>query len=118
MSHTKKALAIEALSFGLSVEKSAELSGVSRACVYKWLSQDDFKRDLRERQTEYFSRMSKRMTAITLKALEILEKSLDSRNESIRLRACGIALSSLRSISEITEFESRLSALEEKTFSR
>lgn len=112
MSNMKKALAIEALSAGLSVETSSEMAGVSRACVYKWLSQDDFKKDLQERQTEYFSRMSKRMTALTLKALETLEKSLDSRSESLRLRACGIVLSSLRSIAEITEFESRLSALE------
>lgn len=112
MSKTKKALALEVLSSGLSVEQAGEVAHVSRQCVYNWLSQDSFKQDLRKKQSEYFSRLSKRMTALTLKALEVLEKSLDSRNESIRLRACSIALSSLPGITALTDFEARLSALE------
>lgn len=112
MSKAKKELSLEFLASGLSVEKSSELAGVSRACIYKWLALEDFKNDLKERQKEYFSRLSKRLTGITLKALEVLEKSLDSKNESIRLRACGIALSSLRSVMELSDFEERISALE------
>jgi len=115
MSKTKRALALEALSSGLSVETSSEMAGVSRACIYNWMAREDFKKDLQERQREYFSRLSKRMTAITLKALEVLEKSLDSRNENIRLRACGVALSSLKSITEMTDFGQRITALEERT---
>jgi len=112
MSKTRKALALETLSFGLSVEKASEVSHVSRMTIYNWLKRDDFKNELKEKQCEYFSRLSKRMTAITLKALEVLEKSLDSRNESIRLRASSIAISNINTILSFTEIEKRLSALE------
>jgi len=54
------------------------------------------------------------MTALTFKALEVLEKSLDSRNENIRLRASGMLLSSLNVITALTDFEQRISALEKK----
>ena len=114
MSKTKKALALESLSSGLSVEKVSELAGVSRACIYNWLSQDSFRNDLRAKQSEYFSRLSKRMTALTFRALEVIEKSLDSRNEAIRLRASGLILSSLSIITAITDFEQRISALEKE----
>jgi len=114
MSKTKKLLALESLSSGLSVEKVSEISGVTRSCIYNWLSQDSFKNDLRAKQSEYFSRLSKRMTALTFKALEVLEKSLDSRNENIRLRASGMLLSSLNVITALTDFEQRISALEKK----
>lgn len=114
MSKTKKALALEALSAGLSVEKASELASISRACLYNWLSQDAFKNDLRAKQSEYFSRLSKRLTALTLKALDVIESALDSRNESIRLRASGIALSSISTITALSDFDSRLSALENK----
>jgi transposase-like protein len=112
MSKTKKALALEALSSGLSVEKVSEVSHVTRQTVYNWLSQEDFKTDLKEKQREYFSRLSKRMTSLTLKALDVIEECLRSRNESIRLRACGIALSGLNNVVSMTDFEERLSALE------
>ena len=114
MSKTKKLLALESLSSGLSVEKVSEISGVSRACVYNWLSQDSFKNDLRAKQSEYFSRLSKRMTSLTLRALEVIEKSLDSRNENIRLRASGLILSSLSVITALSDFEQRISALEKE----
>lgn len=114
MSKTKKALALESLSSGLSVETTSEMAGVSRACVYNWLSQDSFKNDLRAKQSEYFSRLSKRMTSLTFRALEVIEKSLDSRNEAIRLRSAGMLLSSLSIVTALTEFEARLSALEKE----
>jgi len=113
MSNTKKAIALEVLSSGMSVEKASEVAHVSRACVYKWLKDNGFQNDLNEKQREYFCRLSKRMTAITLKALEVIEKSLESRNENVRLRAAGIAVSNLPHIAEITEFEERLQILEQ-----
>jgi len=114
MSKTKRALAIEALSSGLSVEKASELSGVSRACVYKWLSLSDFQGDLQTRQAEYFSRLSKRITALTLNALGVLEKSLDSRDERIRLRASEIITARFPVILSLADFDARLTALENK----
>ena len=114
MSNTKKALAIEALSSGLSVEKASELSGVSRACVYKWLSLSDFQGELKEKQAEYFSRLSKRITALTFKALGVLENSIDSRDERIRLIASEIITARFPVILSLSDFETRLSALENR----
>jgi len=113
MSETKKALAFEALSSGLSIEKAGEVSHVSRQTIYNWLSQDDFKRELKARQREYFSQLSKRMTSLFMKALDVIEKSLDSRSEAMRLRASGLLISSYPHITEMTEFEERLSSLEQ-----
>jgi len=50
MSKTRKALALEVLSSGLSVEKASEVAHVSRQCIYNWLGQESFKKDLRQRQ--------------------------------------------------------------------
>ena len=113
MSQTKKALALEVLSSGLSVEKASEVAHVSRQCIYNWLSQESFKNELRQRQSVLFQSLSKRLVNITEKALQVLEDCLSSRNEAIRLRASGIALSSLKNVMELSDFEERLAALEE-----
>ena len=113
MSQTKKALALEVLSYGQSVEKASEVSQVSRQTVYNWLSQESFKNELRERQSVLFQSLSKRLIGITVKALQVLEDCLNSRNESIRLRASGIALSGLKNVMELSDFEERLTRLEE-----
>lgn len=114
MSKTKKALAIEVLSSGMSVEKASEVAKVSRQCIYNWLAQDSFKSELRKRQAILFQSLSKRLLNITKKALEVLEDCLSSRNESIRLRASGIALSSLKNVMDIGDIEDRLTELESK----
>jgi hypothetical protein len=114
MSQTKKTLALEVLSSGLSIEKASEVAQVSRQCIYNWLGQEDFKKELRERQSILFQSLSKRLVNITQKALQVLEDCLSSRNESIRLRASGIALSSLKNVMELADFEERLTAIEER----
>jgi len=113
MSKTRKALALEVLSSGLSVEKASEVSHVSRQTIYNWLSQKSFKNELRKRQSVLFQSLSKRLMNITVKALQVLEDCLDSRNENIRLRASGIAISSLKNIMELADFEERITELEE-----
>jgi len=113
MSQTKKTLALEVLSSGLSVEKASEVAHVSRQCIYNWLSQESFKNELRERQSILFQSLSKRLMNITVKALQVLEDCLRSRSEAIRLRASGIALSGLKNVMELSDFEERLTALEE-----
>jgi len=118
MSKTRKALALEVLSSGLSVERASEVSQVSRQTVYNWLSDDGFKKELRKRQSFIFQTLSKRLVNITTQALQVLEDCLGSRNESIRLRASGIALSSLKNVMELSDFEDRLSELEERAHER
>jgi hypothetical protein len=113
MSQTKKALALEVLSSGLSVEKASEMAHVSRQCIYNWLSQESFKAELRKRQRILFQSLSKRLMSITEKALQVLDDCLSSRTEAVRLRASGIALSSLKNVMELADFEERLSELEE-----
>jgi len=113
MIKTRKALALEVLSSGFSVEKASEVSHVSRQTIYNWLSQEGFKNELRKRQSILFQSLSKRLMNITVKALQVLEDCLDSRNESIRLRASGIALSSLKNVIDTADIEDRLTALEE-----
>lgn len=114
MSKTKKALALEVLSSGLSVEKASEVANVSRQCVYNWMTQESFKKDLRRRQSILFQRLSKKLMNITVKALQVLENCLCSENENIRLRSSGIALSSLKNVMELADFEDRLTALEDE----
>ena len=114
MNKTRKALAIEVLSSGLSVEKASEVASVSRQTIYNWLGDDNFKKELRQRQKFLFQTLSKRLMSITEKALQVLEDCLSSRNESIRLRSSGIALSSLKNVMELADFEERLTVLEEK----
>jgi len=113
MSKTRKALALEVLSSGLSVEKASEVAHVSRQCIYNWLGQKSFKNELRQRQSVLFQSLSKRLVGITEKALQVLEDCLSSRNEAIRLRASGIALSSLKNVMELADFEERLTTIEE-----
>ena len=113
MSETKKALAVEVLSHGQSVEQASEIANVSRTCIYNWLAQDDFKQELRRRQSVLFQSLSKKLIGIIEKALQVIEDSLSSRTEALRLRAAGIALSNLKNVIELSDFEDRLTALEE-----
>jgi len=114
MSQTKKALALEVLSSGLSIEKASEVAHCSRQCIYNWMTQESFKNELRQRQSSLFQSLSKRLVGITAKALQVLDDCLSSRNENIRLRSSGIALSSLKNVMELADFEERLTVLEEK----
>ena len=114
MNKTRKNIAIEALSHGESIEKVSELTSVTRQTIYNWLSRDDFQRKLRERQSSIFQQLSKRLLSITTQALSVLEESLYSRNERVRLRASQIALSNLKSVVDMTDFEERLTVLENK----
>ena len=113
MSNTQKELALEVLTSGLSVEKASEMANVSRQTIYNWMKQKTFQRALKARQREYFERLSRRMMTITLKALDVIEESLTSRSEANRLRASGLALSSLPQVLSLTEFEERITELEE-----
>jgi len=109
---TRKDLAIEALGVGLSVIEASERSKVSRATVYRWLENDDFRGQVQRRQSEVLERVSRRLSALSLQSLETLSDLMTSDDENIRLRASSSVLSRFTEILELLRLEKRLEVLE------
>jgi hypothetical protein len=117
----KKNMALEYLATGHNIEETSIASNVSRVTIYKWLSNDLFKRTLKERQSETLSRLSLKLVSISEKALDILDTAMSKReltsNElksmSLKLKASNIALSRLSDIAFLSNMSERLSRLEE-----
>jgi hypothetical protein len=109
---TRKGKAIEALGVGLSVTDASEKAGVTRKTVYRWLDDDDFKSKVAKRQSDVLERVRGRLSALAIKSLDVLEALMDSRNETIRLRASNSVLSRITEILEVLSLEERIEKIE------
>ena len=111
---TRKGRAIEALAHGLTIVDTSERSGVSRATVYRWLDDDEFKNAVLERQREVLEQVSKRMSSLALQGLDTLAELMESDDENIQLRASSAVLNRFTEVLELLRLEDRLEVLENK----
>ena len=111
---TRKGRAIEALAHGLTIVDASERSGVSRATVYRWLDDDEFKNAVLERQREVLEQVSKRMSSLALQGLDTLAELMESDDENIQLRASSAVLNRFTEVLELLRLEDRLEVLESK----
>jgi len=110
----KQRKAVEALLTTGDKSQAAELAGVKRQTVYKWLKRPDFQQALRDAEAEALKSLSQALTRLGSKAADTLDKSMDAESETVRLRAADIVLGRLLQLRELIDLDARVAELEGK----
>ena len=106
--------AIAALLSAPSLEQAAKKAGLSRATLYRWMREPDFKTALRAARREVVDATIGRLQAATAEAVTALVKALTCTTPTVRVSAARAILEfSFRSV-ELGDLEERLSALEQQ----
>lgn len=98
-----------------NVSKAADACGVARQTLHRWMREPEFSSALRGASGEQVEQVSRRLTALMLKAVDTLESLLlssDSEHQK-RLAADSILSHGLR-LRELVELEQRVSELEKR----
>jgi transposase-like protein len=110
----RQAVAASLLAVGRSVISVADALSVNQSTVRRWLDQPDFRRLVSVHRSTLMGEALGRLAAAATKAVDVLEGSLDSDNESNRLKAAMGILDRLATMREQTELAERLADIEAK----
>jgi len=84
----KQELAIEMIIDGKSDQEIARRIKVTRQTVNYWKNKDiDFKVELELRRDVVWQKQRDELTALSHKAIEVIRKNLDNKNQAIQLKA-------------------------------
>lgn len=114
----KQLRAIEALTTAATagdISQAAELVGINRATIYKWMRQPAFQAALKQAEGEALESLSRALVAMGEKSTGVLSTVLDdpTAKNPDRLRAVSIVLDSLLKLRELVDLEERVRRLEE-----
>ena len=113
----KQQKALEVLIISGNVSEAAEAAGVTRQTIYTWKEEHEtFKSSLNQGSTKIVNELSSRLNSLGQLAVTVLQKTLEDPNTPAyaRIRAADIVIGRMLQIREITDFERRISELEEK----
>lgn len=106
--------AVEALLTAPSIKAAAEVAGVQRKTLHRWLKDPAFTAALKEAESAAIASLSRRLAMLGEQAALALDDALqpgeDMKN---RLRACEIVIGNLLKLKELIDFEQRLQDLED-----
>ena len=111
---TKEETVVLALACGATVEKAAQQAQLGKRTLYRRLTQPAFRRRVQAARAEMLQRTAGTATAATPAALKTLLELLNGgTSAAVRLGAARTVLEVALKLRETTDFEGRLSALEE-----
>jgi DNA-binding phage protein len=106
--------AIAALLSARSLAQAAKKAGLSKATLYRWMQEPDFKAALRGARRDVVDATIGRLQAVTTEAVTALHAALTCDAPTVRVSAARAILEfSFRSV-ELMDLEERLSALEQR----
>jgi hypothetical protein len=107
--------AIEALLVERNITNAAKAAKVSRRTLHAWLTDAQFCSELHRSANDVMESSVRRLKALSASAVDALEDSMQaSVKPAVRVRAADVTLAKLMHLSEFTELEQRLAALEER----
>ena len=109
---SKRRLAVLELMAGGTRPEAAKAAGVSLRTVERWLADPATKTEIEAGRRAAFAEALELLKAGAVRAAVALAGLLNSRNESIRLRAAAEILAAAMKAHETGELERRLEALE------
>lgn len=109
----KRAIA-ELLTSG-NVTKAAEVAGVSRYTLHRWMKQAAFRDALRQAEQDALDGLQRRLVTLGNGAADALQDGLDSHDLRLRLKAASTVLDRLMTLRQLIDLDSRLTALENRT---
>ncbi len=96
-----------------SMSEAARRADVSRSSLYRWIEDDEFRRELERQRNEALELAHVELKGLMFKATQVLGEAMDNDNQFLRLRAAQIALTvGLKSV-EAKELQSRIELLED-----
>lgn len=106
----KRAIA-ELLTSG-NVSKAADVAGVSRYTLHRWMKQPAFRDALRQAEQDALDALQRRLVTLGEGAADALQDGLGAHDLRIRLRAADTILERLLALRTMIDFDARLTALE------
>lgn len=97
-----------------SVEEGCKRARVSKAAVYEWLKNDNFKSEIRRQREQLTAIALDTLKASIAKATVTLVKHLDSPKEIISIRAAENIIEFGQKAFEYEKLEARIAELEER----
>lgn len=104
--------ALLALMENPSVEAACQASGVSRATLFRWRSEEAFVRALESARNAVYDSAFAELRAAALDAVEVLKHNMHCGQAAVEVRAASALLLLAFRAKETLEFEARLGALE------
>ena len=95
--------AVISKSIGDNISEMARKAGVTRNTIYKWIELEEFKAEVGKCQQEFLTQGKSMIYSLSIKALNTLNKLMDSDNEKTRFDASSKVLD--KSHSNATKIE-------------
>ena len=115
---TRRQAKIIPLLLTMPVESACGQAKIAKPRIYKWLKQEKFREALRKAQDEVFSDAIGRIKAGVSKAVTKLVALIDSPDETISVRACGMVIEHAAKLVLTDDIERRLALLEKASEAR
>ncbi len=111
----KKKRAIEALTSCGNVTQAAEVSGITRDTLYRWMKETDFQEAMRAAERQSLNELSRRLVELARQATNTLQEVMTDVQTppAARVQAARAVLDNLLRLRELVDFEARLARLEE-----
>lgn len=106
-------LALE-LASGATVADAAERAGVAESTAYRRLAEPDFRREVERLRSEMVERAAAKLANGMSRAVDVLDKLLDSPDARVRLRASVAYIAQTVRVREFQELERRVEELERR----
>ena len=74
------------------MSEAARRADVSRSSLYRWIEDDEFRRELERQRNEALELAHVELKGLMCKATQVLGEAMDNDNPFLRLRAAQIAL--------------------------
>ncbi|MBM4425001.1 MAG: hypothetical protein FJ030_16740 [Chloroflexi bacterium] len=111
----RKARAIASLLKETDVSSAAKAAGIGERTLHRWLRDADFQRELKAAEGRAIDTAVRRLADLTGTAVEKLRDAMTAKDAplSAQVRAADIVLSRLLELRQLSDFESRLAAIED-----
>jgi len=115
---SKQLRAIPILIASDTIEEAAQEIGVSRTTLYSWLEKDEFDQAVKVARRKLLDKSLNKLTNVSMKAVNTLEKLLDAESEAVRRAAANDVLNHSLKYRELSEIEERLESVERLVLER
>lgn len=115
---SKQLRAIPILIASDTIEEAAQEIGVSRTTLYSWLEKEEFDQAVKVARRKLLDKSLNKLTNVSMKAVNTLEKLLDAESEAVRRAAANDVLNHSLKYRELSEIEERLESVERLVLER
>lgn len=95
-----------------SIEEAAKKAKISRGSIYNWMKDENFKKRLQNERNVLFAESLDLLKQANLKAVEVLIKLLNSKDEKNQRLAAKEIINMSMKVAENRDFEIRISRIE------